>query len=134
MVDNSGIWSIAGSGVRISLDQVCCSGQNVLNNSGTLGKAGNGQVSVGWAVNNNSGGTVAVNAGTLTLGGGGGTPSIASGVSYVANGTLEVGGGSFDIESGSLSGTGSVKASSGTLTLGTSSNNGSLNFNVAGRI
>src|SRR5207302_1411830 len=106
-VNNSGTWSLDSSGGGFSLDQDCCSGQNVLNNSGTLGKAGNGQVSVGWAVNNNTGGTVSANAGTLADGDG---TRNGSGSLTLVN----TSGAALSLSGGTLSGTGSTTLATGT--------------------
>src|SRR5207237_3507416 len=91
--NNSGTWAFDSTSGGFSLDQDCCSGQNVLNNTGILRKTGRSEERRVGKENNTRGGTVAVNDGTLTLGGGGGTPSTASRVSDGDNGRLEVGGG-----------------------------------------
>ena len=90
-------------------------GTNTLDNAGTLNQTLAGNHAIGIALNNT--GTVNVNAGTLQVGGGG----TDTGIFNTALGTsLEFSGGISNLNAGaSLTGTGSLAISGGTLNLNT---------------
>src|SRR6516164_7258188 len=134
-------WSlVAGNGQGISFSGGAAP---TFNNAGTFQQvtgATNNTVSV--AFNNNTGGTVAVNAGTLSFSGGGTCSGACAGSwSAGAGAALGFGGGTFAL-SGSFSGAGTVAFSGGTenltgtynITGGTTASGGTANFNAGAKV
>src|SRR6516165_7005 len=112
-------WSlVAGNGQGISFNGGAAP---TFNNAGTFQQvtgATNNTVNV--AFNNNTGGTVAVNAGTLNFSGGG---TEAAGFSAASGATLAFNGGTFNFNAGSaVSGAGTASFSATTVNFNASSN------------
>src|SRR6516165_2449015 len=134
-------WSlVAGNGQGIFFNGGAAP---TFNNAGTFQQvtgATNNTVNV--AFNNNTGGTVAVNAGTLSFSGGGTCSGACAGSwSAGAGAALGFGGGAFAL-SGSFSGAGTVAFSGGTenltgtynITGGTTASGGTANFNAGAKV
>jgi hypothetical protein len=113
----------------------------VINNAGTFEKtAGTGTTNISASFNNNAGGTVAANSGTLSLNGGGsgavpysiasgaklafggGTTDLNSGTNVTGAGTVAIGGGTVNFNSGSKI-SAAIEVDSGTVTLSTGQTN-----------
>ena len=128
---NAGNWTEDTSGGALWYTGNCCGSTITFNNSGTLTHVGAGQTQLYWVLNNT--GTLDVSAGTLTVRDGGGTPAASTGASYSITGTFEVAAGpDFNVAAGNLSGTGTIKVSGGSMTLGTSSTSTLPNLNIVG--